>query len=181
MTLNDIIVSALIQTGRGHDAQTMDTWRDKLTGFANDAIMDLALTVRPIRTENAAIANGRIDCNALERECIRVMSIRQCGREADFYADERSAGMVRVNADDGEAEIMYRFMPRMLTNATDEPELNEACQQLIVTYVVARERASGEVNTQRGGNIYFQLYETGKQKLRPHMGGRDAYMLKNRW
>ena len=61
------------------------------------------------------------------------------------------------------------------------PELNEACQQLIVTYVVARERASGEVNTQRGGNIYFQLYETGKQKLRPHMGGRDAYMLKNRW
>lgn len=25
MTLNDIIVSALIQTGRGHDAQTMDT------------------------------------------------------------------------------------------------------------------------------------------------------------
>lgn len=95
MTLNDIIVSALIQTGRGHDAQTMDTWRDKLTGFANDAIMDLALTVRPIRTEKAAIANGRIDCNALERECIRVMSIRQCGREADFYADERSAGMVR--------------------------------------------------------------------------------------
>lgn len=169
MTLNDIIVSALIQTGRGHDAQTMDTWRDKLTGFANDAIMDLALTVRPIRTEKAAIANGRIDCNALERECIRVMSIRQCGREADFYAD------------DGEAEITYRFMPRMLTNATDEPELNEACQQLIVTYVVARERASGEVNTQRGGNIYFQLYETGKQKLRPHMGGRDAYMLKNRW
>lgn len=50
-----------------------------------------------------------------------------------------------------------------------------------MTYVVARERASGEVNTQRGGNIYFQLYETGKQKLRPHMGGRDAYMLKNRW
>ena len=102
MTLNDIIVSALIQTGRGHDAQTMDTWRDKLTGFANDAIMDLALAIRPIRTEKAAIANGRIDCNALERECIRVMSIRQCGREADFYVDERSAGVVRVNADDGD-------------------------------------------------------------------------------
>ena len=102
MTLNDIIVSALIQTGRGHDAQTMDTWRDKLTGFANDAIMDLALTVRPIRTEKAAIANGRIDCNALERECIRVMSIRQCGREADFYADERSAA----------ATYIFSFMKR---------------------------------------------------------------------
>lgn len=73
--------------------------------------------------------------------------------------------MVRVNADDGEAEITYRFMPRMLTNATDEPELNEACQQLIVTYVVARERASGEVNTQRGGNIYFSFMKRASRSL----------------
>ena len=165
MTLNDIIVSALIQTGRGHDAQTMDTWRDKLTGFANDAIMDLALTVRPIRTEKAAIANGRIDCNALERECIRVMSIRQCGREADFYADERSAGVVRVNADDGEAEITYRFMPRMLTNATDEPEPNEACRQLIVTYVVARERASGEVTRSAAATYIFSFTKRASRSL----------------
>ena len=37
MTLNDIIVSALAQLDRGHDAQTLDTWREKLTRFANEA------------------------------------------------------------------------------------------------------------------------------------------------
>ena len=181
MTLNDIIVSALIQTGRGHDAQTLDTWRDKLTDFANDAMADLALSLRPIRTEKTRIENGRVDCRGLERECIRVMRINKDGRDVGFYTDERETGVVRVAAGDGEAEITYGFMPRPLTNASDEPELSEACQRLIVTYVVARERASGEVNTQRGGNIYFQLYEKGKQRLRPHMVGRDAYKLKNRW
>ena len=40
MTLNDIIVSALAQLDRGHDAQTLDTWREKLTRFAcgNNAV-----------------------------------------------------------------------------------------------------------------------------------------------
>ena len=38
MTLNDIIVSALAQLDRGHDAQTLDIWRDKFTRFANDAV-----------------------------------------------------------------------------------------------------------------------------------------------
>ena len=45
----------------------------------------------------------------------------------------------------------------------------------------ARERASGEVGVQRGGNIYFQMYEAGKAKLRPHMGGADSYRILNRW
>ena len=42
MTLNDIIVSALAQLDRGHDAQTLDIWRDKFTRFANEAVVDLA-------------------------------------------------------------------------------------------------------------------------------------------
>ena len=42
MTLNDIIVSALAQLDRGHDAQTLDTWREKLTRFANEAVLDLS-------------------------------------------------------------------------------------------------------------------------------------------
>lgn len=181
MTLNDIIVSALIQTGRGHDAQTMDTWRDKLTGFANDAIADLALTIKPVRTEKAAINGGRIDCGALERECIRVMKVKLGGRELNFCTDDEAAAGIITEKAEGEAEITYRYMPRQLSAATDEPELPAICQPLIVTYVVARERASGDAGSQRGGNIYFQLYETGKLKLRAHLGGGEAYKIKNRW
>ena len=46
MTLNDIVVSALAQLDRGHDAQTLDIWRDKFARFANDAVADLAINTR---------------------------------------------------------------------------------------------------------------------------------------
>ena len=52
MTLNDIIVSALAQLDRGHDAQTLDTWREKLTRFANEAVLDLSEAYCPRRTED---------------------------------------------------------------------------------------------------------------------------------
>lgn len=61
------------------------------------------------------------------------------------------------------------------------PELPDWTHGLIVCYVVGRERASGEVGVQRGGNIYFQMYEAGKAKLRPHIGGADSYRILNRW
>lgn len=40
MTLNDITVGALDRLDRGHDAQTLEMWRDKLTMFANDALTE---------------------------------------------------------------------------------------------------------------------------------------------
>ncbi len=181
MTLNDIIVSALIQTGHGHDAQTMDIWRDKLTGFANDAIVDLSHCVKPTKTEKAAVKGGEIDCTKLSRECVRVTAVKINGEDVPFYESENKSGGVSVAAGDGEADITYRFIPRRLSNASDEPELGEAAGQLIITYVVARERASGDAANQRGGNIYFQLYEAGKSKLRPHMGASESYLIKNRW
>lgn len=52
---------------------------------------------------------------------------------------------------------------------------------LLVTYVVARERASSDAATQRGAGAYFQLYEAGKAALRPNRRAKDAYGIINRW
>ena len=61
MTLNDIIVSALAQLDRGHDAQTLDTWRDKFTRFANEAVIDLSAAWCPRRTEDFTLSGKLID------------------------------------------------------------------------------------------------------------------------
>ena len=37
MTLNDILTAALAQLDRGHDAQTLENYRVRLTQYANDA------------------------------------------------------------------------------------------------------------------------------------------------
>lgn len=182
MTLNDIIVSALAQLDRGHDAQTLDTWRDKFTRFANEAVIDLSAAWCPRRTEDFTLSGKLIDTGKLQRECIRVHGVKRLGRYMTFFETGDSGVLCVPGAKaDSTVQVNYRFAPHTLSSTSDVPELPDWCHGLIVCYVVGRERASGEVGIQRGSNIYFQMYEAGKAKLRPHMGGVDSYRILNRW
>jgi len=55
----------------------------------------------------------------------------------------------------------------------------EWCHGMIVTYVVARERATSDAAAQRGANVYFELYREAKRMLRRNLGEADAYRLEN--
>ena len=181
MTLNDIIVSALAQLDRGHDAQTLDVWRDKLTRFANDGMLDLAAALKPHRTETAFVENGTLNLNTLSRACLKVLRITRAGKEAPFVCGGETGTLLLPSLPDGDAAVTYQFAPRELSAATDVPELPPTCHALIVTYTVGRERASGDVSVQRGANVYFQMYEAGKRLLLPRAGGADAHKIINRW
>ena len=41
MTLNNILTAALAQLDRGHDAQTLENYRVRLTQYANDASLQM--------------------------------------------------------------------------------------------------------------------------------------------
>ena len=181
MTLNDIIVSALAQLDRGHDAQTMDLWRDKFTRFANDAILDLAAAAKPTRSETVNVTDGALDFNSLSRACLKPLCVKRAGKALPFQKGENNNELRLPDTPDGEAEINYQFAPRELSAATDVPELPPSCHALIVTYVVGRERASGDVSVQRGANVYFQMYEAGKRLLLPRSGGAQDHKIINRW
>ena len=180
MTLNDIIVSALAQLDRGHDAQTLDIWRDKFTRFANEAALDLAQTLKPRFCEVCACPDGLLDTTSLSRDCCKVLAIRRAG-QAERFSPGPASGLIQLQGGPGEVEVSYLYAPAEMRAPTDEPDLPPRCHGLIVSYVVGRERAAGDVNIQRGGNIYFQMYETGKAALRSHLGEAESYRLLNRW
>lgn len=183
MTLNDILVAALMQLDRGHDAQTLDIWRDKLTRFANDAVVELAGTVKPQRTETVLLTGDGFLLSDLSRRCVKLLCAKKNGKRLGFLA-ELGNGRVRIapSADrEQQAEITYQYLPPELSSPTDVPELPEQCHPLIVTYVVGRERASGDPSTQRGANVYFQMFQAGKSALRPHLGDAENYRILNRW
>jgi hypothetical protein len=179
MTLNDILVAALAQLDRGHDPQTLDTWRDKLTRFANDAQEDLCAFVRPRRSEMAQTQGNTLDVSTLERTCRKLVSLQKDGKPVRF-SQGPATGRVCVS-EDGPLEVTYVFEPRPLSSPSDVPELPPLCHAAIVTYVVARERLSGDVSTQAGGNLYMQMYQAQKARLRSHYGEPDAYKITNRW
>lgn len=179
MTLNDILVSSLLQLDRGYDPQTLDVWRDKFTRFMNDAQDDLARTVKPKRTETVTIVNNTLSLVDLQRTCLRVVSVTAEGQPVDFLSG-KNHGELTVLAD-GDVEVTYVYLPKHLSSPSDTPELPEECHLLIVMYVVARERMSGDASTQRGASAYLQMYQAQKSKLRPHYGEATAYKIKNRW
>lgn len=181
MTLNDIIVSALAQLDRGHDAQSLDVWRDKLARFTNDAVLDLAEAFKLRRTETVAHECGQFYLDALSHSCLSVLAVSQNGKKLEYCFSETGDRVYVKNAEAEELEVLYRFAPNLVSAPTDVPEVPEWCHGLIVTYVVGRERASGEVGLQRGGNVYFQMYEAGKRHIRPHPGDAAAHKILNRW
>jgi len=180
MTLNDILVSALAQLDRGHDSQTLDTWRNKLTRFANEAVYDIAMAVRPYRTDTLTVTEGMADLSQLPRGCVKVCSVMQQGASRVFYRGVGS-DVLRVPGAEGTVSVTYQYVPREMSLPTDEPELPAHCQGPIVTYVVGRERASGDVSTQGGAGVYFEIYNAAKRQLRTHRGERDVYCIRNRW
>lgn len=180
MTLNDIIVSALAQLDRGHDAQSLDVWRDKFTRFANDGVTDICATYKPRRTETIDTRDGTFTTAMLSRGCRKVLSVKRDGREEDFYDGDASEVIV-TSGGPGKIEVTYRSVPREMFASTDEPDIPAYMHGLLVSYVVGRERAAGDVSQQRGGNIYFQMYEAGKAAIRPHLGGGTSQRIVNRW
>lgn len=180
MTLNDIIVSALAQLDRGHDAQTLDIWRNKFAHFANEAVTDLAKAYKPRTSEAYDSPDGLLAMDKLSLPCLKVLSIRRAGRP-EAFASGSASGVLALAGGPGRVEVSYRYSPREMRAPTDEPGLPAWCHGLIVCYVVARERASGEASQQRGANVYFQMYEAGKADLLPHAGSAESYRLLNRW
>ncbi|MBO4848159.1 MAG: hypothetical protein J5586_03300 [Clostridia bacterium] len=178
MTLNDILVSALAQLDRGHDAQTMDIFRSRLTDFANDAQSDIARAIGFTRTETVIPSNGLVDISDLARDCIKVVKTEQLGREVRFLCGDTGVIALPYNEP---AAVTYRCEPKRLSSPTDVSELPAHTHGLIVSYIVGRERMAGDVSTQGGANIYLSMYEAAKAKLRPHFGAPDSYMIKNRY
>lgn len=178
MTLNDILVAALAQLDRGHDAQTMEIFRDRLTAYANDAQSDLARAVRPTRTETVHPDGGVVELSELTRDCLKILKVKQLGH--DVPAKQNDSGSIGLPYNDT-AQITYVFEPKPLSSPADVSELPEHTHGLIVSYVVGRERMAGDVSTQRGANIYLSMYEAAKSKLRPHIGTPEKYRLVNRF
>ena len=179
MTLNEIIISALAQLDRGHDAKNVEIYRERFTRYANDAQDDLALSLGLTKTETRPASMGVFDLNMLSRRCLRIECVCQRGHEVPFR-DGHAMGTLLLPYDEP-AEITYRYLPRRLESLNDRSELPDYMHPLLVIYAVARERMGGDVSTQSGANIYLSMYNASKAKLRGYIRNNDSFRIVNRY
>lgn len=181
MTLQEILTGALQQLDRGTDAQTVELWRDKLTAFINDAIVDLANDFALRRTDTVRLNKGRIDLGELPRDCVKVLVLTIDGKRWPFHYGSGNAEIFVPGALCGEAEICYRYVPLRVSADTDVPDIPEWAQGLLALYAVGRERAGGDGTSMSAARACFELYGAGKRTLRKNAGERDAYTIENRY
>ena len=180
MTLKELLTGTLLQLDRGTDAQTMESWRDKLTRYLNDAMIDLTSELQPRRSDTLQLVGGIIDLGGLPRSAVKVIALSRGGTRLPFYYGV-STEELRVPATaDGEILVNYRYMPELLKVDTDIPELPEWSHGAMIGYAVGRERASGDAASIASARACFELYNAAKRMMRAHRGELDAYSIEHR-
>lgn len=180
MTLKELLTGALLQLDRGTDAQTLESWRDKLTRYLNDAMIDLTSELQPRRSDTLTLTNGVLDLTQLPRSVVKVIALSRADTRLPFYYGAGTE-LLRVPAvTDGEVQVTYRFMPPALKVDTDVPELPEWSHGAMIGYAVGRERASGDAGSIASARACFELYNASKRMMRAHRGELDAYAIENR-
>lgn len=177
MTLNEIVVAALKQEERGHDANVVDKYKGKFRQYANEAVIDLASSMGAYKTDTVTITDSVLDVSQLSRSCVKILSVTQ-DDVAVTFDDGDESDEVLVGAD-GEIKVKYEYIPQELASDTDSPDVPTHLHALIVMWVVARSRSSGDVSAQNGSGIHFQLYNEFKRKLVKHRGSPSRYALTN--
>ena len=180
MTLKELLTGALLQLDRGTDAQTVESWRDKLTRYLNDAMIDLTSELQPRRSDTLPLEGGIIELRGLPRSAVKVIALTRGDTRLPFYYGA-STEQLRVPATtDGDVLVTYRYMPELLKVDTDIPELPEWCHGAMIGYAVGRERASGDAASIASARACFELYQAAKRMMRAHRGEMDAYSIEHR-
>ncbi len=180
MTLKELLTGALLQLDRATDAQTLEAWRDKLTRYLNDAMIDLTSELQPRRTDPLTLVSGALELSALPRDVVKVIALSRGNTRLPFYYGLSTAQLRVPATEDGEIQVTYRYMPEPLKVDTDTPDLPQWCHGALVSYAVGRERASGDSASLNAARACFELYNAAKRMMRAHRGEQDAYAIENR-
>jgi len=180
MTLKELLTGALLQLDRATDAQTLEAWRDKLTRYLNDAMIDLTSELQPRRTDELTLTDSTLDLSALPRAVVKILALTRENTRLPFYYG-LSSDRLRVPAvTDGPAQVTYRYIPEPLRVDTDIPDLPEWCHGALIGYAVGRERSAGDAASVNAARACFELYNAAKRCMRAHRGELDAYTIENR-
>ena len=181
MTLKEMLTGALQQLDRNTDSQTVELWRDKLTQYFNDAIIDLTGALQPRRTDTLVLTDGQLDTNDLPRVCIKVAALNRNGVRLPFYYGVGTGVLYVPGTSDGPVAVSYRYLPLLLAADTDMPELPAWSHGAIISYAVGRERAAGDSMSINAARACFEIYFSAKRNMRSNCGECDAYRIVHKY
>ena len=96
-----------------------------------------------------------------------------------FYYGSTRGTLLFPGMGDGTVEITYRYQPPLLMELSDEPQLPEGMQGLLVEYAAARERSRFDAASQNAARLDLTLYRELKGKLKRNYPAQDLSRIYN--
>lgn len=181
VTLSELIEQALGELDHPEDTAALPLWQDKLMRFANEAIVDMTETFRPWRRDPLPLNNGTLNLLELPYRVGKVLGVERDGMRIPFYYGANAVTLRVPGMEDGTVTVVYRYLPRPLLEATDEPELPAACHPLIVLYMVGRFTVHEDAQGLSQANMMLSLYEARKRRLKLDFDEPTGYTIYNRY
>ena len=166
MTTQKLMEKTLRKLDRPIDNDTVALYKERLLGYLNEALLDLTAEFRPWRRDEVTVTNGQAELGSLPRICLKVLAARVNGERRLFYYGASRETLRFPGLTAGTVELTYRYQPALLGELTDEPELDEALQELMVEYAAARERSRFDAASQNAARMDLTLYREMKGKLK---------------
>ena len=179
MTTLQLIQMTLRKLDRPTDNDTVALYRERLTGYLNEAIMDLTVELRPWRRDTVTVTRGKAELSTLPLACHKVLAARIDGKRRLFYYGSTRGTLLFPGMGDGTVEITYRYQPDQLAELTDEPQLPAGLQGLLVEYAAARERGRFDAASQNAARLDLTLYRDLKGKLKRNYPAPDLSQIYN--
>ena len=120
MTLSELIGAALSELDHPENTAALPLWQEKLTRFANEAIVDMTETFRPWRRDALTLNNGTLDLSALPYRVGKVLGVERGGVRVPFYYGADALTLRVPGVEDGSVTVVYRYLPKPLDESTDE-------------------------------------------------------------
>ena len=166
MTTLELIQMTLRKLDRPTDNDTAALYRERFVGYLNEALLDLTAEFRPWRRDTLTVTDGQAELSDLPRTCLKVLAARVDGQRRLFYYGSTQGTILFPGMGDGTVEITYRYLPALLGELTDEPQLPEEIQELLAEYAAARERSRFDAASQNAARLDLTLYRELKGQLR---------------
>ena len=179
MTTLQLIQMTLRKLDRPTDNDTVALYRERLTGYLNEAILDLTVELRPWRRDSVTVTQGQAELSDLPLACHKVLAARIDGKRRLFYYGSTRGTLLFPGMGDGTVEITYRYLPTLLHELTDEPTFPGPLQELLVEYAAARERSRFDAASQNAAKLDLTLYREMKSQLRRGYSAPDLGEIYN--
>ena len=176
-----LIQAALGELEHPEDTAALPLWKETLLRFANEALVDLYETFRPWRRDPLPLQNGTLDLSTLLYTVGKVLGVERSGMRVPFFFSGDTNTLRVPGVPDGTMTVVYRYLPKALTEDDDEPELPAACHPLIVLYMVGRFSMVNDAQGLNHTSAALSLYETRKRRLKLDFDEPTDYQITNRF